>query len=253
MSSAVLGKRTAEDSYHQSIKRLRCSSVPRLVNQPAESPEDLLENLRQLFPAVEPRLLEIALQQCQFNLEATIQQLQQQQQQAAVDAAEKEAQRQRELQDVHPLLGPSRAVEWAEITVRELSGAMDLEDAKTRAVRVTAEMERQQRAAVDEYAQRAQAETAVLVSQTQALSEQLQNVSKENSILKKAVLIQTQRNQTVKEKEQEIEHLRGVVQQYEEQMRKMEMNQYALALQLRSHTQSHSQAHDSFGRNNDVY
>eukprot|EP00742_Colponemidia_sp_Colp-10_P001456 GILJ01001566.1.p1 GENE.GILJ01001566.1~~GILJ01001566.1.p1 ORF type:complete len:255 (+),score=28.32 GILJ01001566.1:89-766(+) len=81
MSSAVLGKRTAEDSYHQSIKRLRCSSVPRLVNQPVESPEDALENLRQLFPAVEPRLLEAALQQCQFNLEATIQQLQQQQQQ----------------------------------------------------------------------------------------------------------------------------------------------------------------------------
>lgn len=72
---------------------------------------------------------------------------------------------------------------------------------------------------------------------------------KENTILKKAVQIQNARIQAKQGAEAELQQLRHMVTQYQEQMRKLEVHNYSLAL----HLQQATSTSNMLPRNPDVF
>ncbi|KAI0492360.1 hypothetical protein KFK09_026631 [Dendrobium nobile] len=72
------------------------------------------------------------------------------------------------------------------------------------------------------------------------LKEQVKLLLGENTILKKAVTIQHQRQKDFEEKNQELESLKQLLSRYEEQLRKLEVNNYALAMHLKQAQQGSS-------------
>lgn len=65
-----------------------------------------------------------------------------------------------------------------------------------------------------------------------SLKEQLLCVLRDNQILKKAVSLQHQKNLENEEKLKEVQHLKNIIGQYQEQIKKLEVT---LILQLMSH------------------
>mmetsp|Transcript_22082 Transcript_22082/g.26521 ORF Transcript_22082/g.26521 Transcript_22082/m.26521 type:complete len:276 (-) Transcript_22082:672-1499(-) len=122
-----------------------------------------------------------------------------------------------------PVVNESQNLLWADAVVQEMSSAANIEDARARAVNVLQKFE----AAVTQKVAQA-AEQA-----TTDLKTHLQNISRDNTILKRAVAIQNSRQQEYANKDLELEQLREAVVQYREQLRTAEMNNYALAVHLR--------------------
>lgn len=124
--------------------------------------------------------------------------------------------------------------EWVDLFVREMMSAASINDAKARAFRLLEVLEKAiSKRAGDELAQNLQKENAVLKEQIEALV-------RENSILKRAVAIQHERQKEFEEKNHELQHLKQLVSQYQEQIRTLEMNNYALTMHLRQAEQSSS-------------
>lgn len=74
------------------------------------------------------------------------------------------------------------------------------------------------------------------------LLEKVQELQKENHILKRAVQIQNSKLQERSNQEQELQQLRSVLGQYQEQVRTLELNNYSLALHLQKATSDSSVA-----------
>lgn len=64
----------------------------------------------------------------------------------------------------------------------------------------------------------------------------MQELQKENHILKRAVQIQNSKLQEKQQQDQEVEQLRMMLGQYQEQIRTLQMNNYSLALHLQQAT-----------------
>ncbi len=75
-----------------------------------------------------------------------------------------------------------------------------------------------------------------------ALLGKLQEVQKENHILKRAVQIQNTKLQEKAQQDAELQQLRMMLGQYQEQVRTLEMNNYSLALHLQKATNDASLA-----------
>ncbi|CAI0472681.1 unnamed protein product [Linum tenue] len=65
-----------------------------------------------------------------------------------------------------------------------------------------------------------------------SLRDHLQGLVNDNQILKRAVAIQHERNLEQEEKAKEVHNLKLVLNQYQEQVRSLELNNYALKLHL---------------------
>jgi hypothetical protein len=69
----------------------------------------------------------------------------------------------------------------------------------------------------------------------------VEEVTRENTILKRAVQIQNAKLQEASAKDQEIAGLKQMLGQYQERLRQMELNNYSLALHLQKATNDRSQ------------
>ncbi|XP_008795848.1 uncharacterized protein LOC103711481 [Phoenix dactylifera] len=130
---------------------------------------------------------------------------------------------------------PTNGSEWVELLVREMMNATDMDDARARTSRVLEVLEKSiiSRAAGAEAMQRFHKENMML-------KEQVEVLLRESAILKRAVAIQHERQKEHDERSQEVQHLKQLVSQCQEQLRTLEVNNYALTMHLRQAQQSSS-------------
>ncbi|KAF3326028.1 CUE domain-containing protein [Carex littledalei] len=255
MSAAVCGKRSSSifDELplpyqpHHSAKRSRCGfSPPRDANP-------LLSHLRSLFPQMNQELLERALEAAGNDLDSAIKSLtdlhleQEETNLASIAGTCEDATPVNHLAtEGQRILGndgnictaadsmsgvdnncPSGGSEWVELFVQEMTNASDMNDARSRATRALEVLEKSIISRVSpESTQNVQKENSLL-------KEHMEVVLRENAILKRAVAIQHDRQKEQVEQNQEVQHLRQMVSQYQEQVRTLEVNNYALTMHLR--------------------
>jgi len=118
---------------------------------------------------------------------------------------------------------PRSAAEWVEAMVGEMQAATDLGDARARAARFLRAFEDDARERAAE-AGRAEAAT---------LRKQVETLTRDQAILKRAVTIQNQRMQENQLKDQELAELRQLVQSYRERNESLELSNYSLSVHLR--------------------
>ncbi|CAF2159951.1 hypothetical protein YC2023_089822 [Brassica napus] len=126
--------------------------------------------------------------------------------------------------------------EWVELFVREMMSASDMNDAKDRASRALEALDKSIKA-------RAGADAAMqssLQQENSMLKQQLEATVQENSLLKRAVVTQQKRQRETEDQSQELQGLRQMVSQYQEQLRTLEVNNYALTLHLKQALQNNS-------------
>ncbi|KAJ6794824.1 uncharacterized protein M6B38_264560 [Iris pallida] len=130
---------------------------------------------------------------------------------------------------------PRNGSEWVEVLVTEMMAASNVDDAKVRASRVLDVLEKSilANAGSTEAFQ-------ILQKENILLKEQLETLLKENNVLKRIVTIQHERQKEYEEKSQELPHLKQLVAQYKEQLAKLEVSNYALAMHLKQAQQSNS-------------
>ncbi|CAN7049688.1 unnamed protein product [Brassica rapa subsp. trilocularis] len=126
--------------------------------------------------------------------------------------------------------------EWVELFVREMMSASDMNNAKDRASRALQALDKSIKA-------RAGADAAMqssLQQENSMLKQQLEATVQENSLLKRAVVTQQKRQRETEDESQELQGLRQMVSQYQEQLRTLEVNNYALTLHLKQALQNNS-------------
>ncbi|CAA7407562.1 unnamed protein product [Spirodela intermedia] len=129
---------------------------------------------------------------------------------------------------------PADGAEWVEVLVREMMNAANVDDARARASAVLEVFEKSVAGRV------AVTATGTLQKENAVLKEQLEGLLRDNEILKRAVAIQHERQKEFDEKTQELHHLKQLLAQYQEQLRTLEVNNYALSLHLKQAQQSSS-------------
>ncbi|KAG2271136.1 hypothetical protein Bca52824_065691 [Brassica carinata] len=75
---------------------------------------------------------------------------------------------------------------------------------------------------------------------------QFETIVEENNLLKRAVVTQRKRQRESEDQSQELQNLRQMVTQYQEQLRTLEVNNYALTLHLKQAQQNNSSTPDWF-------
>ncbi|KAI4355759.1 hypothetical protein L6164_004502 [Bauhinia variegata] len=243
MSAAVCGsKRSFFEELPSSpsvSKRLRCSSSTSPI---CFSAPGLIDQLRAVFPHMEAQILEKALQECGNDLDAAIKSLHglclgsadENSGSAEESEANVETGTCKNNGDVSASENwsavnnlPSDGAEWVDLFVKEMMSATNIDDARARAARMLEVLEKSISA-------RASAEaTDVILKENMILKEQIEGLMRENTILKRAVTIQHERQKEYEDKNQELQHLKQLVSQYQEQLRTLEANNYALAMHLK--------------------
>ncbi|KAJ3698216.1 hypothetical protein LUZ61_001921 [Rhynchospora tenuis] len=262
MSAAVCGKRSSSifDELplpfqpHHSAKRSRCGFSPPRDSNP------LLSHLRSLFPQMNQEVLERALEAAGNDLDSAIKSLtdlhlepEESNLPSVAGTCTNGVPVNAHLATEGQVLSndgkvcsaagsmpgaqnnhPSGASEWVELFVQEMMNASDMDDARSRASRALEALEKSIISSVNvEGMQNVQKENLLL-------KEQMEAVLRENSILKRAVAIQHDRQKEQEEQNQEVQHLRQMVSQYQEQVRTLEVNNYALTMHLRQAQQGNS-------------
>ncbi|KAL1814468.1 hypothetical protein ACET3Z_017042 [Daucus carota] len=122
--------------------------------------------------------------------------------------------------------------EWVELLLREMQSATSTDDARYRATRVLESLEKS-------ISVRASAEAAQSVHKENImLKEQNEVIVRENTILKRAVTIQHERQKEYDERNQEVQHMKQMIAQYQEHARSLEINNYALSMHLKQSLES---------------
>ncbi|XP_057503971.1 uncharacterized protein LOC130787600 [Actinidia eriantha] len=281
MSAVVCGKRSFFEDLPSSpqsasppaSKRFRCSSSSSPVRfSPFSNSLSLIDQLRALLPNMEDQLLERALDECGNDINAAIKRLHElslgytagntnsaEESNANIGAIILSAHAKfvgtttadgdtapppPADPSVHDNL-PMGGAEWVELFVREMMSATSIYDARSRATRVLESLEKS-------ISERAGAEAAQSYHKDHVmLREQIEVVLRENTILKRAVAIQHERQKEYDDRNQEVQHLKQMLSQYQEQLRTLEVNNYALTMHLRQAQQSNNSIPGRF--NPDVF
>ncbi|XP_070669249.1 uncharacterized protein [Malus domestica] len=264
MSAIVCGKRSSifgdnslpstSPPVSSASKRIRCSSSssPVRFSLPSTrsfSASHLIEHLRAVFPGMDNQLLERALEECRDDLDSAIRSLNELRLGSAAGQSDiaSEANVQLQSQGAVSTNGeiaitddpsvqnnlPTDGAEWVELVVREMMSASNMNDAKARASRVLEALEKS-------ISERATAEVAQsFCHENMMLKEQLEAIIQENTILKRAVSTQHEQQKEFEDRGQELQHLKQLVAQYQEQLRTLEqVNNYALTMHLKQAQQS---------------
>ncbi|CAN6570499.1 unnamed protein product [Malus baccata var. baccata] len=249
MSAAVCGSKRSffEDQSPPLAQRLPPSPVltKRQRRSSSTSPirfaaPYLLEQLRSLFPHMDPQVLERALEECGNDMDAAIKRLHE----LCLGSAEETSGSAEQTADIvanatteNPSVPnnlPADGAEWVELFVREMMSASSVDDARARAAKVLEVLEKS-------ISERAGAEAAQsFQKENMMLKQQIEGLVRENTILKRAVAIQHERQKEFEERNQELQHLKQLVSQYQEQCRTLEINNYALTIRLKQAEQSNS-------------
>ncbi|CAF1709744.1 unnamed protein product [Brassica oleracea var. botrytis] len=247
MSAIVCGSKrslfedlSAASSSPPVSKKLRyfsSSSPPRFPPPPAPS-SLLLDHLAAIFPDMDNQILERAIEECGDDIDSAIRCLNQlrlestnkNSEPSIQEEAKVEAPQQGKEEEVLNLDG----AEWVNLFVSEMMSASDMKDAKDRAARALEALEKSINA-------RAGADAAMqssLQQENSMLRQQLEAIVQENGLLKRAVVMQQKRQKESDDQSQELQHLRQMVTQYQEQLRTLEVNNYALTLHLKQAQQN---------------
>ncbi|XP_009786047.1 uncharacterized protein LOC107832637 [Nicotiana tabacum] len=251
MSAIVCGKRSFfEDLQSPSptsasppiSKKLRCSSTSP-IRLSSSSPPPLqaavIDQLRALFPDMNSQLLEKALEECGNDLDAAITRLHGLHVRYAegnlVTASEADGEMDGGTVPTTSVLNdlPADGAEWVELFVREMMSATSIDDARTRSTRVLESLEKSICAGSAEAAQNFQKENMML-------KEQIEMILRDNAILKRAVAIQHERQKEYDDRNEEVQHLKQLIVQYQEELRNLEVNNYALKMHLQHAQQCNS-------------
>ncbi|KAJ0865571.1 hypothetical protein HanRHA438_Chr12g0541941 [Helianthus annuus] len=127
---------------------------------------------------------------------------------------------------------PKNGAEWVELFVTEMTSATSIDDARLRAMHVLVTLEKS-------ISERAVGDAAETLSQV--FKGQIEVLLRENAILKRAVAIQHERQKEYDERTVEVQQLKQLLSQYHEQLRTLEVNNYALTMHLK--TSSGKQLH----------
>lgn len=265
MSAIVCGKRSFfEDLPTPPVsKKIRCSSSspvrfspPRSTSSASfaqlSSRSSVLDHLSTIFPDMDKQLLERALELCGDDLDSAIKSLNDLRlgptdRNLSADAGKSDVVLEGNVQlqshgngEVSSENLPAsenvtmEGVDWVEAIVREMMSASNIDDARARASRA---LEVYEKAIVA----RVGAEAAHNFHQEKMMiKEQVQVLLQENTILKRAVSIQNERQKEYEDKNHELQNLKQLVSQYQEQMRTLEVNNYALTMHLRQAQQGNS-------------
>lgn len=115
---------------------------------------------------------------------------------------------------------PKSGAEWVELFVTEMTSATSIDDARLRAMRVLETLEKS-------ISKRAAGEAAeTLHKESVVFKEQIEVLLRENAILKRAVAIQHERQKEYDERSQEVQQLKQLLSQYQEQLRTLEVNDH---------------------------
>ncbi|VVA95949.1 unnamed protein product [Arabis nemorensis] len=214
-----------------STKRFRCYSPS---DSPSwSSPCSSLDQLRTAFPHLELTVLVKALEEHGSDLNAAMKSLY-----SLVSAKEKEAEELPAggaIKETEVVSGgtftasenlPTSGDDWVELLVREVTQATGTDDAKARASRVLEALEKMLSARAREEAGKKFEEEKAAVQQ------QLEALIKDNTVLKRAVAIQHERQKPFEDANQQLELLKHLIPQYQEKLRTLEVNNYALRMQL---------------------
>ncbi|XP_043715548.1 uncharacterized protein LOC122663919 isoform X2 [Telopea speciosissima] len=126
-------------------------------------------------------------------------------------------------------INPKDGSAWVDVFVQEMMNAADLDDARSRATRILEAFERN----VVAHARASEEELT-------SLREHLHSLLRDNQILKRAVAIQHERNLEQEDKAREVQQLKHVLSQYQEQLQTLELNNYTLKLHLQRAQESSS-------------
>ncbi|AED93881.1 Ubiquitin system component Cue protein [Arabidopsis thaliana] len=255
MSAIVCGKRSLfEDLAAASppvSKKLRCfssSSSSRFSPPIPPSSSLLLDHLAAIFPDMDKQILERAIEECGDDLDSAIRCLNQLRLESAnknsdsatnqspvvIQEPNVEPQQQGRSAKEEPNVLNLDGTEWVELFVREMMNASDMKDAKARAARALEALEKSINARTGTDAMQN------LQQENMMLKQQLEAIVQENSLLKRAVVTQQKRQRESEDQSQELQHLRQLVTQYQEQLRTLEVNNYALTLHLKQAQQNSS-------------
>ncbi|KAJ9180739.1 hypothetical protein P3X46_008951 [Hevea brasiliensis] len=261
MSAGVCGKRVGFEeifgSSSSSAKRSRCSNFRSPTRSPefGSGSEDTVFTLLQMFPALDPELVKTVYRNHNNKIDDAIQTLMkfsfgddvdrnksQSFESATIgncDAvpalstatchqmSEEEVENLKTSSDYENVVdGPK----WVDQFVQEMMKAADLDDARRRAAQVLEAFERSITAQ----------SRATELPEDASMKEHLQSLLNDNQILKRAVAIQYERNVEQEEKTREVQNLKLLLNQYQEQIRSLELNNYALKLHLQRAQQSSS-------------
>ncbi|KAF8107817.1 hypothetical protein N665_0116s0024 [Sinapis alba] len=233
MSATVCGsKRSLFDDLSSSpplSKKLRSSRF--------SSSSLLLPHLAAIFPDMDHQILEQAIEECGDDLDSAIRSLNQ----LRLESANQNPEEAKVEGGGGGSSGKEQVLnldgtEWIDLFVTEMMSASDMKDAKERASRALEALEKSIKA-------RAGADAALQSSLQQEnlmLRQQLEAIVQENSLLKRAVVTQQKRQRETEDQSQELQGLRQMVSQYQEQLRTLEVNNYALTLRLKQAQQNNS-------------
>ncbi|KAF8117938.1 hypothetical protein N665_0008s0268 [Sinapis alba] len=206
-----------------SSKRFRCYS-PSDSPSWSTSPSSSLDQLRTAFPHLELTVLVKALEEHGSDLNAAIKSLY-----ALVSAEEERADaNKKETGDAGGSFtaSPASGDDWVALLVKEVTQSSGPDDAKFRADRVLQALEKTLSARAHEEAVKKFQEESVAVQQ------QVEALIKDNTVLKRAVAIQHERQKALEDANQQLECLKQLIPQYQEKVRNLEVNNYALKLHL---------------------
>ncbi|GMI81198.1 hypothetical protein like AT5G32440 [Hibiscus trionum] len=266
MSAIVSGKRSFFEELSASppvSKRIRCSSrfasSSSSFSPSSPPPLFLINQLIAIFPEMDKQVLERVLEEHGDDLDSAIRSLNElrlgsadRNAAAAADdktGVELKGNDKLQAQGVAPIVAngdvPAKeqttpevlsmdGSDWVELFVREMLNASNIDDARARASRALEVLEKSIHA-------RAGAEVAQNFHQeNKMLKEQLEALIQENTILKRAVAVQHERQKEYENQSQELQHLKQLASQYQEQLRTLEVNNYALTMHLKQAQQSSS-------------
>ncbi|KAL3352016.1 hypothetical protein AABB24_020217 [Solanum stoloniferum] len=202
------------------------------------------DQLRALFPDIDCQLLEKALEESGNDLDAAIRSLHE----LCLRYSDGKSNTKEIRNGMKPTTGPAAqsedpsaennfpadGAEWVDCFVREMMTATSIDDARARVARLLESLEKCISSRVGaEAAQNFHKENIMLKAQIEVLR-------KDDAILKRAVVIQHERQKEYDERSQEVQQLKQLIAQGKEQLRTLEMNNYALKTQLRQAQQSNS-------------
>ncbi|XP_047322180.1 uncharacterized protein LOC124926059 [Impatiens glandulifera] len=255
MSAIVCGKRSFfEELPSPSVsKRIRRSpsspirlSPTRTAAGSSSSYLSAIDHLSSLFPEMDKQLLERALKECDDDLDLAIRSLNDLRLGSAesMDPAggkpEATSEIKVQLQASGDQVPASKdpvtinGADWVELFVVEMKNASNMDDARNRASRALEVFEKS-------VISRSTAQAAQTFQQENSiLKEQLEGLIYENGILKRAVSIQHERQKEYEDRSREMHHLKQMLSQYQEQLRTLEVNNYALTMHLKQAQQNSS-------------
>ncbi|KAJ6796190.1 Uncharacterized protein M6B38_222370 [Iris pallida] len=252
MPAGICGKRVgSEDVFGSppSAKRSRCSPFGSPTGFPESGPESdsRISALLRMFPSLDRQVVESALDSNDQKIDDAVQALRtlcrgndcRTHETLSVNAAVTSneggistqlfKENAEEFQNGCP--EELRSVSsWVDLLVREIMSAAGWDDVRDRTIKFLEAFERSVLAHT----------TTSKEQEIASLKEQLQCFLKDNHILKRGVAIQHERDMEREEKLKEIPHLKQIISQCQEQLRKLEMDNYALKFHLQRSQQSSS-------------